>query len=163
MNLTKTRKRCFKFKDISNLREKFVDIDKLIYINLSNQALATVKSITEFDTHFIFNLCENEIIEYLRDKNNNPYGVMYAGLIEPFIYDIGISTCNNKVDTFNKKTALKIAKERAFDTPIDSMVIKIRLNDRYKIYNFIKRAQRYFQDSICASNITIENNYIIKD
>lgn len=81
------------------------------------------------------------VIQYIRDKNNNPRGVLVAVKHENG-FRIGYSLCNKK-DRFNKNMALKIALGRAnamSDGPIPHPVDRM-------LEEFTNRCKRYYKVS----------------
>lgn len=77
------------------------------------------------------------LIEYLRDKNGSPVGVVVALGKE----DIGWSLCNKR-DRFNKQRALEIAVGRSYKRNISDTKPVTILPLFNKVY---ARAQRYFK------------------
>ena len=108
------------------------------------------------------------LIQYLRDVDNRPYGVMLAN---PYIHDglvcIGVAICNTKHDKFNKVEAIKLAQVRCVNETkspfkfyklpkfpaalLESIEKQNRLFPCYvpipnEVQNFVHRCTRYYKD-----------------
>lgn len=55
---------------------------------------------------------KNILINYLRDNDNNPYGVVVA-VKTGDSFNVGASVCNTKKDSFNRYVGVYIAAQRA--------------------------------------------------
>lgn len=107
----------------------------------------------------------NMLTQFIKDKNNKPYGVIVAKKIsgENPVVKIGISLCNTKVDVFNKKIGVEIALKRClsnekytihasglrdFNEPFGGCYVRIdNMTDfAHKLFWFMERAGRYFKD-----------------
>ncbi len=83
-----------------------------------------------------------ELVEFVRDRKNNPIGVVVANLHEDTI-QIGWSLCKVKVDTFNKEKALMIARNRAGTGTGKEVTIPREVGKT--IHRIADRAERYFK------------------
>lgn len=107
----------------------------------------------------------NMLTQFIKDKKNQPYGVMVARKIngENPVVRIGISLCNTKVDTFHKRIGVEIALKRClsnepytihasglrdFNEPFGGIYVRIEnMTDiSNKLFWFMERAGRYFKD-----------------
>lgn len=89
----------------------------------------------------------NAIIEYVRDEEKNPFGVVVAKDKN----EIGFSLCN-PIDSWNKHIGLSIAFGRADKKSLDDQISEITIYDycrRERLYNTIysvkERAKKYFK------------------
>lgn len=90
-----------------------------------------------------FNIPKHTVIQYVRDKNGDPRGVLVAvKLPNPIGYRIGYSLCNKK-DRFSKDMALKIAIGRASD--LDGTYSSIPNPVAKMIPAFTDRCKKYYK------------------
>lgn len=81
------------------------------------------------------------VIKYLRDKKRNPRGVIVAVKLPNGDVSVHYSYCNNKLDKFNKNTALKIAVGRALTNASGGVPPRHVVNE---IDQFNERISRYY-------------------
>jgi len=89
------------------------------------------------------NIPQYTLISYVRDKKNNPKGVLVAikkGNSGNFY--IGYSMCR-KDDTFNKNMGVKIALGRAETNNLETFT-KTPYAIRKNLTDFVKRCERYY-------------------
>ena len=90
---------------------------------------------------------KNFMHQYMRDKNNNPVGLMVAQKYDDGTIIVAGSRVNEKAgDKFDKTIAMKIAKGRLMCAR-DGKLEANRIADNMKtdIFKFIDRVERYFQ------------------
>jgi hypothetical protein len=89
---------------------------------------------------------EKSVIQYIRDENKNPRGVLVA-VKQDESYKVGYSLCNKK-DRFQKKMALKIALARAVQTPFN-LEQKLDFDAGRVVRNmlpkFVERCKKYYK------------------
>ena len=89
---------------------------------------------------------ESKFVQYIRDKHNNPRGIMVAVVDKPAkTVKIGYSLCSPK-DRFNKEFGLELACKRAevyFDQPPEKIESKLPHTVKRNIARFINRCSRY--------------------
>jgi len=90
-----------------------------------------------------FSVPKYTVIKYLRDKKHNPRGVLVAVKLASGEISIHYSYCNNKLDTFNKTTALKIAVNRALSNKLNSCIPPRQVIK--EIDQFNDRVSRYYR------------------
>jgi hypothetical protein len=87
------------------------------------------------------------LINYLRDKSNNPVGVVVAIKDPDYGNEIrlGWSQCHTPLDRFNREKGIEIAIGRA---RCDRQPKKPLPHDiRYALVNLLQRAKKYYQDA----------------
>lgn len=84
--------------------------------------------------------------QYVRDKNNNPVGLMIAKKVNEFVFITGSRVNIKAGDKFDKVIAMNIAKGR-MECLIegDGAVNTIAENMRHDMIKFTNRVCRYFQ------------------
>lgn len=91
--------------------------------------------------------------QYVRDKNNNPVGLMIAKKIDDTVFITGSRVNTKAGDRFDKTVAMRIATGR-MECVIegDTNVNTIAENMRHDMIKFCSRARRYFQiiDPTCV-------------
>lgn len=85
---------------------------------------------------------KHTVIKYLRDKKRNPRGVIVAVKLPNGDVSVHYSYCNNKLDKFNKKTALKIAVGRALTNALGGIPPRHVVNE---INQFNERISKYYR------------------
>jgi hypothetical protein len=89
---------------------------------------------------------QSELIQYIRDKNNAPLGVVVAQKRDNVIY-YGYSL-RNKKDKWNREVGIKIAIARAnADSYVLPSSVKLTTLVLNALSDLNKRAIRYFKDS----------------
>jgi hypothetical protein len=89
---------------------------------------------------------QNELIQYIRDKNNTPLGVVVAQKRDNVIY-YGYSL-RNKKDKWNREVGIKIAIARAnADSYVLPSSVKLTTLVLNALNDLNKRAVRYFKDA----------------
>lgn len=118
----------------------------------------------------------NTLVQFIKDERNRPYGCLVAHRIngpKPFVR-IGISLCNTRSDSFNKKIGFEMALKRCVSEEkytIHASGLKDH-NDGLggifwridninavakQLFWFMERASRYFKDTL----VTYPSNMII--
>lgn len=88
---------------------------------------------------------KNIIKQFIRDRKNNPRGIVVAVREENGVY-YGYSLCN-PIDRFDKKLGIKIAVARALSKDYFLPICPNTQNEIENLFkNLEKRALKYFKD-----------------
>lgn len=88
------------------------------------------------------------LLEYIRDKNKQPRGIVVAYRDNENQVQVGWSLCNIKVDKFNKEIGLAKAIESGlpiwfFESPTANTGVASSVKDN--VNKMVKRAVKYFR------------------